>query len=119
MTTRCACGATFTDDEVSDASCVAYSLPALAALESRIAVSIEAYLATETNTARAAWLASHFVGGYPNDEPRQAVIEDIVIRELNDGFTALFRCPACGRILLCDPATNIWTSYYPEPGESA
>src|SRR4051812_6192936 len=95
---HCLCRAAFRDDDAPDASLVAYPLPVLSAIEGRIAESVAAFHAAGGGLARAAWLAGHFHASYPADEPDRGVVEDIVSRELNEGFVALFRCPTCGRL---------------------
>ncbi|HXT58060.1 MAG TPA: hypothetical protein VN699_05465 [Pirellulales bacterium] len=102
---HCVCGVV-NDDEAPDASCVAYPLPAFIAAESRVVASVAAFFAADSGVARAGWLAAHFGMDYPTDECDRVVVEDIVSREFNDGFIAMFRCLSCGRVWLCDPITN-------------
>jgi hypothetical protein len=113
---RCACGASFRDEAEGDAGLVAYPLPLLGAAESRIAEAICAFLAA--GESRTAWIASHFGAGYPAEESDRGIIEDIVSRELNAGFTAMFRCPSCNRVALCDPESNAWAFFRPEQEEA-
>jgi hypothetical protein len=90
----CICGAVFRDEEEPPgASCVAYPLDELVAIESRIAKYVADFATARDQTAREAWLKGHFHEGYLTDGTDREVIEDIVIRELDDGFVAMFRCP--------------------------
>src|SRR5262249_47890546 len=115
---RCACGASFRDEAEGDASFVAYSLPVLGAAESRIAEAIAAFLEVGEGPARADWLASYFSDGYSAEGRGPGGIEDIVSHELNAGFVAMFRCPTCNRVALCDPDSKAWAFFRPERGEA-
>ena len=111
----CVCGARFRDeDEPPGASCVAYPLHELDAIESRIAEYAADFVSHRDEAARSAWLGSHFHERYPTEVPDRGVIEDIVSRELNDGFIAMFRCPSCNRVALCDPQSKEWAFFRPE-----
>jgi hypothetical protein len=114
----CICGAVFRDDEEPPgASCVAYPLDELSAIEARIAKYVASLAAARSEAAREAWLKGHFDGVYPTDATDLEVIEDIIGRELNEGFIAMFRCPSCNRVGLCDPGSKAWAFYRLEPGE--
>jgi hypothetical protein len=36
------------------------------------------------------------------------VIEGIISRELHGGFVAMFGCPACDRVAVCNPESKAW-----------
>jgi hypothetical protein len=114
----CACGASYCDGAEDDASFVAYSLPALGAAESRIAEVVGAFLAADDATSRTDRLASYFGVGYHVPEGDPEIIQDIVSRELNREFLAMFRCPCCGRIALCDHAVRAWVFFRREPRQA-
>ena len=114
----CNCGAVVCDDDAPTSFIVAYSQPVLASIESRIAKSIAEFIATGDGSARAHWIAGYFHSGYPADEPDEIVIEDIVTRELNDGFESMFRCPSCDRLWVFDRMNDQWISYRVERGHA-
>jgi hypothetical protein len=63
----CICGAgCLSEEEPPGASCVAYPLDVLSAIESRIAEYVADFAATSHEAAREAWLKRHFHEGYPN-----------------------------------------------------
>ena len=97
---RCLCGAATRGDDAPDASLVACPLLTLDAIESCIVAAVKAL-----NAAGA------------RSDP--GVGEDIVYRERNDGFLAMFRCPASNCLWLCDPVTTKWSSFRPERGPSS
>lgn len=97
---------------------MAYPQPVLNSIESRIAKTIADFLATGEGPARADWIAVYFDTGYLADEPDEMVIEDIVTRELNDGFEAMFRCPSCDRLWVFDRTSDQWISYRVERGQA-
>jgi len=115
---RCPCGASFRNEAEDDASFVAYSLPALGAAESRIAEAVRAFFAADAAASRAKWLASYFGEGYPREEEDRGIIEDIVSRELNREFIAMFRCPSCGRVALSDHDPKAWVFFRREQGQA-
>lgn len=93
---------------------MAYSLPTLNAIESRIAELVEEFHGAGGGPSRAAWLAGHYGADPPAEIPDRDVVEDIVSGELNDGFIAMYRCSACDRLWLRDPVKNEWLSFRPE-----
>lgn len=109
----CACGhVTYGLSEPPNTSWVAYPLPALHAVQRRIAEHVSTFAALPSPEERAAWERSFY--GAEIGESSLDIIEDIVALELNDGFTAMYRCPACGRVALKGEDTEHWTFFRPE-----
>jgi hypothetical protein len=110
---RCVCRTVTRDeDEPPGARCVAYPTGVLNTAAARIGADAAAFMSQTDVAGRAAWLAAHFGPGYPKDQPDHSVIEDIVSRELNDGFIPMHRCRECGRIALHEGGG--WTFCRPE-----
>ena len=114
----CNCGAVVRDDVATASSIVAYPQPVLTSIESRIAKSIADFLATGDVSARADWIVGYFDTAYPANQPDEMIIEDIVTRELNDGFESMFRCPSCDRLWVFDRTSDQWISYRVERGQA-
>jgi hypothetical protein len=115
----CVCGAvTHEDDEPPGASCVVYTWESFAETERRIAEQVAAFTAVGDEPGRGEWIESYFDIGamYPTDLPDRKVIEDIVSRELNHDFSAMFHCPACDRLAVYDRPSDRWVFYRPELG---
>lgn len=64
---------------------------------------------------RADWIARHFARGYPADGDIEEVILDFLyFSHRNDGCTATFECPECGRLALLHDVNEDWRFYKPE-----
>ena len=110
---KCHCGCVTDDDgSTSATSYVAYDIGELNAAETRVAAHAAAFMRQMDDEGRTAWLSSYFGPDYPTSLADHEVIEDITSRELNEGFTAMYRCPDCGRIALLRPGG--WAFYRPE-----
>ena len=111
----CTCGYVTRDkDEPTGTGLIAYTIPTLNDIERRIAERVSALVALPSEAERLAWQRS-FYG--PNEISKQSlpeVIEDIVSFELNAGFTAVCRCPACSRIALKSADSERWLFFPPE-----
>jgi hypothetical protein len=81
---------------------------------------VTAFLGVRDSPGRVAWLKTYFniCALYPADEPDRNVIEDIIRRELNSGFSSQFRCPSCGRLAIQDALSGLWEFYLPERPEN-
>jgi hypothetical protein len=113
----CVCGVvTRNDEEPPGTSRVVYAVDRLIEIEDRIARRVAEFVAAKDTGNRAAWIESYFEIGslYPADESDRGVVQDIVSGELDTGFSALFQCPACGRIAMRDPEADAWVFYSPE-----
>ncbi|OQX14037.1 MAG: hypothetical protein BWK76_15265 [Desulfobulbaceae bacterium A2] len=115
-TFTCVCGSvTHDSDEPTGASLVAYPLPTLNAIERNIAQHVTTFLSLPTAEERAAWQRSFFAVHTPAAQSQRDVVEDIVSFELNEGFTSVYRCQACGRIAMKDGGSARWCFFRPEP----
>lgn len=63
---------------------------------------------------REAWLADYFSNIYPQDTDDESVASDIFGLVLHEFRVAVFKCPACGRLMVND-ADDQWRGYAPDP----
>src|SRR5690349_8651081 len=107
----CLCGYVVRhSDEPPGSSGVLYSLDSLRRVESAIGNEVASLIAA--GSGRAQWLASRFGDRYPSDIADCEIVEDLVARELNASFTAVFRCPRCHRIALGPEGAEVGWRFY-------
>ena len=113
----CICGhVTHDRDEPPGTTLVAYSLPNLNKIEHRITKKISEFLALPAGEQCLAWQHSFYETDEIREQSTLEVIEDIVSREFNESFLAVYRCPACNRIAMKDASDSDgpWLFFHPE-----
>lgn len=108
----CKCGAVFKEgEEPKDACGLLKSLSLQAQLESYQANEL-AKLITLNEGERRKWVEEKFGPDYPNDLDLHEVIEDFLYKShREDGCTATFLCPNCGRIGVLYDVREKWKFY--------
>jgi hypothetical protein len=111
----CKCGSVFKDGEEPKNSCgLLKPLTSQIQLESYQAKELSDYVSSNEEERRK-WIGEKFGPDYPNDLDIKEIIEDFIYKShREDGCTATFLCPNCGRLATLYDVNEEWKFYVPE-----
>jgi len=111
----CKCGKVYREEEEPEgASGLLKSLKAQVDLEDYQAQEIAKYIELN-DSEKQKWISDHFGSEYPKDVTTKELIEDFLYKShRQNGCTATFSCPSCGRVAFLYDVNEQWKFYAPE-----